>query len=632
MEAAYTGTVADASYKYQEERNNFCPDAGTRRYRTFNGTCNHPENLGASFTIQNRLLPAAYSDGVNSPRMFGEDGLPLPSARTVSMKIHVSKQAPATNHTLALMAWGQWLDHDIVSTAVANRPGKRIRCCGPNGSCPPSNSDPNCFPIELPSDEYVFEGSCLEFVRALAATDAKGVQILPRAQMNTVTAFVDASPVYGSTDQAAESLREPGGYLLRMKLDGFPPEAANATCIKRDGSADYCFEAGDFRVNQHPYISALHTLFLRESNRIAKRLRRLKPKLPNEEIYQMTRRVVSATNQHITYNEFLPIVLGSDADVYGLTSTVGRSHYDPGIDPRMTIAFGSAAFRYGHSTIPSYFPMGNKQIQLKLLFSQNGYIIDHFEDTLAGMAGVSNTSDRYIESVDRFISDGVSKFLFFNNITGKGLDLVSINIQRGRDVGLPPYYKWREYCGLRPLTGFDDVEAMGPDVGQLAQVYRSIHDIDLFTGMLHEPVTIGIVGPTIRCILGRQFQRLKHGDRWFFDNNERNTRFTDAQLAALRKVTLGEVMCQNSYLHAVPANVFYSVSETNPLIPCSRLRQFGLNINLFVVLFQDESLDPMLQTQTIWSEHQPLCSLRIVSTSAAIVVVCRVIVDEESIQ
>lgn len=59
-----------------------------------------------------------------------------------------------------------------------------------------------------------------------------------------------------------------------------------------------------------------------------------------------------------------------------------------------------------------------------------------------------------------------------NNATGRGLDLISINIQRGRDVGIPPYYKWREYCGLRPLTGFDDVEAMGPDVGELAKVYR----------------------------------------------------------------------------------------------------------------------------------------------------------------
>lgn len=35
----------------------------------------------------------------------------------------------------------------------------------------------NCFPIELPSEEYIFEGACLEFVRALAATDDKGVQI-----------------------------------------------------------------------------------------------------------------------------------------------------------------------------------------------------------------------------------------------------------------------------------------------------------------------------------------------------------------------------------------------------------------------------------------------------------------------
>ncbi|CAG5118422.1 unnamed protein product, partial [Candidula unifasciata] len=110
----------------------------------------------------------------------------------------------------------------------------------------------------------------------------------------------------------------------------------------------------------------------------------------------------------------------------------------------------------------------------------------------------------------------------------------------------------------------------------------STNDIDLFTGMLHERPTIGIVGPTIRCLLGIQFKRLKEGDRHFFDNNEPNSRFNDAQLAAIRRTTLAELMCNNSDLKAVPSNVFLAISETNRLVPCAKFRQYRLNLNLFV--------------------------------------------------
>lgn len=36
-------------------------------------------------------------------------------------------------------------------------------------------------------------------------------------------------------------------------------------------------------------------------------------------------------------------------------------------------------------------------------------------------------------------------------------DLLSIDIQRGRDIGLPPYIRVREICGFPNITSFNDL-------------------------------------------------------------------------------------------------------------------------------------------------------------------------------
>ena len=57
--------------------------------------------------------------------------------------------------------------------------------------------------------------------------------------------------------------------------------------------------------------------------------------------------------------------------------------------------------------------------------------------------------------------------------------------------------------------------------------FRHPDDIDLYTGgMTENHVPGGNVGPTFACILGKQFHALKYGDRFWYENRDFYTGFT----------------------------------------------------------------------------------------------------------
>jgi peroxidase len=108
------------------------------------------------------------------------------------------------------------------------------------------------------------------------------------------------------------------------------------------------------RTNQIMTLTSLHIIFLRQHNLLANKLAAINPHWNDEVLYQETRRIVGALMQHITYNEFLPSLLGrTTMDAYGLTpQTHGySSSYDENANPSITNEFSTAAFRMGHSLI-----------------------------------------------------------------------------------------------------------------------------------------------------------------------------------------------------------------------------------------------------------------------------------------
>ena len=97
------------------------------------------------------------------------------------------------------------------------------------------------------------------------------------------------------------------------------------------------------------------------------------------------------------------------------------------------------------------------------------------------------------------------------------LDLAAINIQRGRDHGLPEYNAWRARCGLKAAETFDDLRAeiSSREVrDKLRELYGHPGNVDLWVGgILEDQVDGAKVGPTFRCLLVEQFKRLRDGDR-----------------------------------------------------------------------------------------------------------------------
>ncbi|KAK3084815.1 hypothetical protein FSP39_019496 [Pinctada imbricata] len=294
-------------------------------------------------------------------------------------------------------------------------------------------------------------------------------------------------------------------------------------------------------------MTVMYISLLRRHNLFVEELRKLPLPWTPELLYQEAKRIVIAELQHIVYNEFLPRVLGRKTmRIYRLWSAPRYSEtYSPFVDPRTTSGFSAAAFRFGHSLVRNvHDQIGPGGSPVKHLYLQNHF--DRLETHLKKFPG-GNTEGfaRWMKlapnsRADGTFVDGLQNSLFpcqdshcpMGGGVTRSFDLPALNIQRGRDHGLPSYTKWRYWCsGKKTMIftpnaiGLSDHSPFEANI--LRKTYKHVDDIDLYTGAMTETRLPGaLVGPTFACIIGKQFSNYKRGDRFFYERPDPVMAFT----------------------------------------------------------------------------------------------------------
>lgn len=494
----------------------------TARYRSIDGTGNHQTHfeLGAANTTLHRAMPVAYDDLIASM-----GGVGRPSPREISNAVCADSRSGPNSLGASdfLWQWGQFLDHDTDLTE-AHEPAEPMPIAVPAG-------DPSFDPEGTGS-------MTIDFNRSAYHPGTGHSDLYPRQQVNQITHFIDASNVYGSDDVRAAALRtnDGTGRLLVSAGDLLPFNTPGLPNLGDTGPE--LFLAGDVRANEQVGLTAMHTLFVREHNRLAQQIAADDPRLSGEEIYQEARRFVGALMQVITYNEFLPALLGPGA----LSDYRG---YRRSVSPAITNAFSAAIYRFGHSALSptllrldaagDHIPEG--PLRLRDAFFRPDRIIAEggIDPILRGLAAQASSP------VDIELVDDVRNFLFGPPGAG-GFDLAALNIQRGRDHGLPGYNDARFELGLPIRASFAEVSSDPVTQDRLASVYSDVDEIDLWIGALAEdPVNGGHVGELAFRLIKTQFEALRDGDRYWYQ-----TQFPQATVAELMTTTLADVIRRNT--------------------------------------------------------------------------------------
>jgi len=533
------------------------------KYRSIDGSCNNLKNsnFGRTGTPFQRILLPEYAKGtLDLPRKSTQDNFELPSARTVSNALSVGANEADKDNTILVMQMGQFIDHDITHT-----PNHGIQCCGRNGAFPATFDAEKCSPIRMATNDPFWRGrkTCMNFARSLSSPSLK-CELQTREQLNQITHWIDGSNIYGSTVDEAMHLRSTRGTLKISQQTGtkggnLPSCAAEAAgkvtaCDVCGRKKKDCFFAGDFRVNEQLNLVVLHTIFMREHNRIATELARLNPRWSDDKIYQEARKINVAEYQHILFKEWLPIIIGNNfMKSYGLFPRESgfSTDYSDNFDPRINNEFAAAAYRFGHSMVPKTFSSVSRQRTETVLEMKDQFFKPASLKNIGFLDGlVRGMTEQGSQLWDNSFVEDLRNHLFESSPGRGGLDLVAVNIQRGRDHGLPGYNKYREICtGKRASTWSDLRKSIEPKhIEQLRRVYKHVDDIDLYVGgFLEAAHEDSILGPVFKCIIGDQFARLKKGDRFFYDLGvDNNIGFTEQQLDQVRRTSMARIICDNT--------------------------------------------------------------------------------------
>jgi hypothetical protein len=556
--------------------------------QALDGTGNNVANptWGKSGTNYSRVAAARYADGRSQP-------VAGPNSRLVSNRIFNDiNQNIFSERTVTQwgFTWGQFLDHTF---------GLRQSTGGETANIPFNSGDA----LETFTNTLGY----IPFVRSTAASGT-GVTN-PRQQVNTVSSYLYAFSVYGPNNTRLEWLREgsvdgnvtnnnarlnlPGNYLPRRDARGNP---SAAPIMDVDGrllaQPNRAMVAGDVRANENIALTATHTLFAREHNRIVSLL---PSTLSQQDRFEIARRVVIAEQQYVTYNEFLPSVGVNLAPYTG---------YKTGINTALSNEFATTGYRahsmihgemevdadlsrYSAATLDAFAAQGievtpaGDEVALAIPLNVAFFNPDLVQQIQLGplLQAIGGESEyRNDEQIDNQLRSVLFQVPVSGNpdcLDGPTLpqcfrgvvDLGAIDIERGRDHGMPSYNQLRQAYGLPAKTSFtsitgeatdtfpagsgvnnpnsldivqlfnfggDGVTAGTPEgdetatranrrstvAARLRGVYGTVDNIDSFTGMVAEQHQAGAdMGELQLAIWKREFERLRDGDRFFYGND-----------------------------------------------------------------------------------------------------------------
>jgi peroxidase len=435
-----------------------------------------------------RVGTAHYADGIATP-------VAGPNARAISNRIIQDTHQNVFSErrvTQWAWTWGQFLDHTF---------GHRQE----TGSTATPFNIP--FDANDPMEAFSSNLGVIAVNRSPQAPGTGTSTSNPRQQTNTLPSYIGGNPIYGATPDRLDWLRDgsldgnpannnatlmlPGGYLPRKTARG---NAAAAPATDVDGrllaNPNSAMVAGDVRANENIALSATHTLFAREHNRIVSLL---PSSLSQEDKFQIARRVVIAEQQYITYQEFLPAMGVALPKYSGYRSNINTAlsnefatvGYRAHSQIHGELEFDVAANRYTQAQLDGFTGQGvelgvsdEDPTQLEVAVPLN---VEFFNpDLLQGIGEgpiLQSLGDSQYNN-DEEIDDALRSVLFQVPVPGNtdcldgptqatcftGVnDLGAIDIQRARDHGIGTFNQLRQAYGLSAITSFTQLTGEATD-------------------------------------------------------------------------------------------------------------------------------------------------------------------------
>ncbi|KAK0181298.1 hypothetical protein PV327_003591 [Microctonus hyperodae] len=539
-------------------------------------------DLGAVDTPLLRRWPADYEDNVGQPS--GAKRLdPLLLSDLIFTDSDVNDMRTYTGKNVLMVFFGQHVAAEILDS---RRP-----------ACPPEY-----FNIKIPENHpYRIKTGQKEMpvLRTRYDEETGHSPNNPRQQLNEATPYLDGGSIYGTKKVWSDYLRtysngtfDHNGMLahsddrqypernkIRLPMENPPPPIHHKEYINRHytENVERFYMLGNPRGNENPFVLALSIIWFRWHNVLAEQFAKRYPGWSDDIVYNEARKWVIATQQQIVVYDWLPQFIGKNLSDY--------EGYDASIDPQIDQFFQSAAFRFGHTLVPSIVYLRNySEDGCDLKFDNNAIRLCNnywmpenrlflklkkINEEIDVERLIMGMSMQLAGSEDQRIVDDLRTNLY-GPLEFSRRDLVALNIQRGRDHGLPDYNTARRAYRLKTVNA-NNVDQIFHAKSEVKKLFtrlhnNSYHNIDVWVGGMME--TLEGPGELFTEIIYDQFKRIRNGDRFWFEN--KNNGNGSDEIHPLCHKVVQEGYCyqtmNNGHVNRIPCfhipKLYYPVVET----------------------------------------------------------------------